>query len=315
MKEWDVFISHASEDKDAVATPLAEALGRAGLMVWLDKHELRIGDSLREKIDEGLAKSCFGAVVLSRSFLAKQWPTRELNGLMAREEAGHKVILPVWHQIDKLTLVEYSPILADRLAGNTADGIEAVARQIAAVVLDPSNKCPCVLAPTVKRRLINLLDRSPDPSEVRDFLSTHPEVVERPLGAHGENTRLEWSVRLGQFTADFCVGTYWATKGRWTWSIVTLATTSCPLFIESYKPVPSVVEAVSKFESLRNWVQTNLLSSREALPDLSPEFDGIVVAGRRARLTALESELLARYNDLLFGVRVRTYDFLIDAAS
>ncbi len=57
MKQWDVFISHASEDKKAVVLPLADALKKAGIKVWLDQQELRIGDSLREKIDEGLAKS------------------------------------------------------------------------------------------------------------------------------------------------------------------------------------------------------------------------------------------------------------------
>ena len=70
---WDVIISHASEDKASVAEPLAIALGERGLKVWLDKSELRIGDSLRRDIDYGLAHSAFGIVVLSRSFFAKGW--------------------------------------------------------------------------------------------------------------------------------------------------------------------------------------------------------------------------------------------------
>jgi len=53
---WDVFICHASEDKDDVAVPLARTLEDAGLLVWLDKHEIKLGDSLREKIDEGLPR-------------------------------------------------------------------------------------------------------------------------------------------------------------------------------------------------------------------------------------------------------------------
>jgi hypothetical protein len=70
---WDVFISHASEDKDAVAIPLAQILHRAGLRIWLDRQELRIGDSLHEKIDEGLAYSRYGIVIISPSFLAKRF--------------------------------------------------------------------------------------------------------------------------------------------------------------------------------------------------------------------------------------------------
>ena len=68
-KEWDIFISHASEDKTKVARPLAEALRKAGVRVWLDEHQLKVGDSLSEKIDEGLSHSRFGAVILSPAFL------------------------------------------------------------------------------------------------------------------------------------------------------------------------------------------------------------------------------------------------------
>src|SRR5690242_5369567 len=123
VRAWDVFISHASEDKDVVAIPLAQVFRRAGLRVWLDRQELRIGDSLHEKIDEGLAHSRYGVVIISPSFLAKRFPRKELDGLFAREDTSdHKVILPIWHQVDKVAVANYSPILADRLAGNTDNG-------------------------------------------------------------------------------------------------------------------------------------------------------------------------------------------------
>ena len=60
MTQRDVFISHASEDKESIARPLAEALILAGFLVWFDEYELRIGDSLRGKIDEGLASARYG---------------------------------------------------------------------------------------------------------------------------------------------------------------------------------------------------------------------------------------------------------------
>ena len=68
-----MFISHASEDKDEVVRPLAMALKEKGLSVWYDEFELKIGDSLRRKIDLGLAKSNFGIVVISRDFINKGW--------------------------------------------------------------------------------------------------------------------------------------------------------------------------------------------------------------------------------------------------
>ncbi|MDQ3788840.1 MAG: toll/interleukin-1 receptor domain-containing protein, partial [Actinomycetota bacterium] len=121
--KWDVFISHAREDKESVALPLAQALTARGLRVWLDRRELRLGDSLRAKVDEGLAESRFGVVVLSETFLKKQWPLWELNGLIAMERRGTPVILPVWHGLDHAALAERAPMLADRLAADTLDGI------------------------------------------------------------------------------------------------------------------------------------------------------------------------------------------------
>jgi hypothetical protein len=127
----DVFISHASEDKDAVARPLRQALASRGWRVWLDELELTIGDSLSGRIDAALAQTRFGVVVLSPAFFDKPWPQRELQGLAAREVAGgSKVILPVWHDVDQDFIVKRSPTLADRLGVPTARGIEHVADEI-----------------------------------------------------------------------------------------------------------------------------------------------------------------------------------------
>ncbi len=125
MDERDVFISHASEDKDEVARPLAEGLRGAGLSVWFDEYELTVGDSLRAKIDEGLNASRFGVVILSRSFFAKEWPQRELDGLLALEK-GEKKILPVWHKIEEKEVAAFSPILAGRFATRTSGSLERV---------------------------------------------------------------------------------------------------------------------------------------------------------------------------------------------
>jgi hypothetical protein len=131
---WDLFISHASEDKDDIARPLALKLAAAGLKVWFDEQTLQLGDSLRRKIDEGLAESTFGVVVLSPSFLSKEWPTRELDGLFSREDEGSKVILPVWHKITRSELARWSPLAASKLAVSTSCGLDEVVRQILVVV-------------------------------------------------------------------------------------------------------------------------------------------------------------------------------------
>lgn len=122
-QEWDVFVSHASEDKEEFARPLAQALKDRGLRVWFDEFTLRIGDSLRRSIDKGLAYSRYGIVIISPAFLKKEWPQKELDGLVAREVNGHKVILPVWHNIDAATLRKHSPMLSDRLASSSSKGL------------------------------------------------------------------------------------------------------------------------------------------------------------------------------------------------
>ena len=136
--EFDVFISHATEDKNEIVRPLANALIAEGLRVWYDEFELRIGDSLRRKIDSGLARSRFGVVVLSHAFFAKNWPQYELDGLVTREMTGEQVILPLWHGLTKSEVISYSPSLADKVARSTAEfTIEEIANEIADVVKHP----------------------------------------------------------------------------------------------------------------------------------------------------------------------------------
>jgi hypothetical protein len=116
MEKWDLFISHASEDKKDFVEPLASALSAFGVNVWYDKYTLKPGMSLSRSIDHGLAKSDYGLVVLSSAFIAKRWPEYELRGLTALELAGGKVILPIWHNISRDELLQFSPPLADKLA-------------------------------------------------------------------------------------------------------------------------------------------------------------------------------------------------------
>ena len=130
----DVFICHASEDKDDVARPLAEELRGRGLDVWYDEFSLRIGDSLRQSIDKGLGASRFGVVILSPSFFQKRWPQYELDGLVNRQMQGKKVILPVWHRVGRDEVDGFSSSLGGMFAALTSEGIPAVADKIVAAL-------------------------------------------------------------------------------------------------------------------------------------------------------------------------------------
>ncbi len=132
---WDIFICHASEDKDAIARPLADKLTQAGLKVWYDEFTLTLGDNLRRTIDDGLANSRYGAVILSPDFFAKKWPQHELDGLTAREIDGEKkVVLPIWHKVTREYITRFSPPLADKLGVSTDKGLDTVTSEILRVV-------------------------------------------------------------------------------------------------------------------------------------------------------------------------------------
>ena len=113
--EFDVFISHAAEAR----TSLARELRSAGLRVWFDEFEFGLEDSLNEKINDGLSRSRYGVVVISPTFFRKHWTQFEMNGFVARQTTGERVILPIWHRITKNEIIEYAPPLADIVALNS----------------------------------------------------------------------------------------------------------------------------------------------------------------------------------------------------
>jgi hypothetical protein len=124
-----LFICHASEDKPDFVRPLAEAL-RSDFHVWYDEYELNVGDSIRQKIDQGLASSDYAIVVLSPSFFQKKWPQAELDGLFSLEDKSRKLILPIWKDIDEAGVKGFSPTLSGRHAARAADGVPAVVAQL-----------------------------------------------------------------------------------------------------------------------------------------------------------------------------------------
>ena len=131
---WDIFISYASEDREAVAAPLAHALRSLGLQVWYDQTELKLGMSLRRAIDEGLSRCRHGIVILSKAFFSKHYPNRELDGLAQRESDGEPILLPIWHDVSATEVRKYSPPLADRIAAAWSHGLPAVLAKILEVV-------------------------------------------------------------------------------------------------------------------------------------------------------------------------------------
>jgi hypothetical protein len=150
---WDVFISHASEDKAAVAKPLADMLQAKGLRVWYDEYTLSLGDNLRRSIEQGLAASRYGIVVLSPSFFAKKWTQLELDGLFALESPGQKKILPVWHNVTAADVEHFSSFMAMRLGVSTTSGLDQVVAKIIEAIRRDSMPPVVEAEPTKSPRL------------------------------------------------------------------------------------------------------------------------------------------------------------------
>ena len=135
--QYDVFLSHASEDKDDVARPLAILLQERGLQVWYDEFELRIGDNLVAKLNAGINASRFGILVLSKDFFGKNWTEYELDSLEYLAVTEDRVLFPIWHNIIESEIRAYRPSLAKMLARSTTScTIEEIADEICDAIMN-----------------------------------------------------------------------------------------------------------------------------------------------------------------------------------
>lgn len=122
IPEYDVFVSHAWEDKGDFVDEFVEELRALDIKVWYDTSEIKWGDSMRMRIDDGLRKSRFGVAILSPDYIkeGKYWTKAELDGLFQLDSVGGKVLLPIWHNLTKKEVMDYSPIIASKKAMNTS---------------------------------------------------------------------------------------------------------------------------------------------------------------------------------------------------
>lgn len=113
---YDVFISHASEDKEPFVDSLVEALLQRGVKVWYDRKILTWGKSIRQNIDLGLRQSKFAIIVLSEFYIQKYWTQKEFNALFSLGSQLGEFLLPIWHNITPERAKEFSPMLSDSIA-------------------------------------------------------------------------------------------------------------------------------------------------------------------------------------------------------
>lgn len=86
---YDVFISHSEKDKPA-ARELAERLRRDGLRVWFDEWEIKPGDAILRKIQDGLEQSRTLVLVMSQHASASEWVTFEHHSWLFRDPTNQQ---------------------------------------------------------------------------------------------------------------------------------------------------------------------------------------------------------------------------------
>jgi hypothetical protein len=253
----------------------------------------------------------------------------------------------VWHKIGNQEVATFSPILADRIAANTADGIDSVAASIVSAVLTPGS--PAVEQPSIARRFIQLLESDPSKDAVLGFLFMHERIVVEAFGPLMYFT-LYWNKTMKSLlvkslksqrstraeppdllTFDLCIEEEEPSFGA-DWHVVLFERPTAALFLESSEPSKALSDALTKIESVRRWREENPAEDdTERRWLMGPNFKATVVIGRRSNLTRAELDSLRQFNnqdqsitevivdgeprsDVVGQTSVRTYDHLIDAA-
>lgn len=112
-KSAKIFLSHSSKDKDFVRR-LANDLKSNNVPVWFDEWELQVGDSLNQKISDGISESGWLAVVISINSINSKWVEKELNAAFTTElEKKQVFVLPIVIEDCEIPLFLRDKLFAD----------------------------------------------------------------------------------------------------------------------------------------------------------------------------------------------------------
>ena len=121
-KKYDVFLSHANEDKLSYVDELYSIFTALGIRIFYDKAVLEWGDNWKKRILSGTAPSEFAVIVISNNFFGREWTEKELNEFLQRQnETGEKIILPLLYDISIEDLKSHYPQLEDIQAIKSSD--------------------------------------------------------------------------------------------------------------------------------------------------------------------------------------------------
>jgi hypothetical protein len=130
-----IFLCHSSVDKEFVER-LGRDLRQLGLGVWLDKWRMDVGDSIVEKIEQGVGNSDYLGLVLSPAAVESPWVRKELDAAFMRElEERRVIVLPILHRPCKIPTLLRPKLYAD-FSVSYNRGLRSIVQRLAPDVAD-----------------------------------------------------------------------------------------------------------------------------------------------------------------------------------
>lgn len=161
-----VFLSHSSMDKD-LARRIAHDLQRAGVSVWLDEWEIVVGDSISQRIQQGLEDAEFVAVLLSRASIKSGWVGKEWQSRIGEEAADPRVVVLPIRSDD----CEIPQLLRDKRHADLANGYEnAIQDLLGAIQTHISKRHPDILAKKFSVPCLSTTDEDEESHALQEFL-------------------------------------------------------------------------------------------------------------------------------------------------
>lgn len=139
---FDFFVSYKQRDTKPFVKELSEALGIDEAEVWVDQAEMRPGDSILSRIEEGIRSSVDAIVVLSENYFSG-WSEQERCNLYSLMISKKVRIIPLWYKLELDDIERLAPMFAGIMGIQVANGSKTEARQVSKEILqryDPSQR-------------------------------------------------------------------------------------------------------------------------------------------------------------------------------
>lgn len=116
-----IFLSHTSIDKPFVEK-LAKDLERLGICVWFDKYEIKVGESILWKVDEGIQESEYLGIVISKEAWESEWVKTEISAAWEKQtKQKGNFVLPIYYRECEIPLflrgIKYADFRHDYQSG------------------------------------------------------------------------------------------------------------------------------------------------------------------------------------------------------